>query len=111
MDENARGALQVLQIRIGSFIGKSMSEQMFSINEFSKLAGMSPHKLSSILKGESLPSLTNVVAFSIILKITPNDVLGFNNVNTTKRNLEKASFLKVLEKINILSQYKGIRNE
>lgn len=63
-------------------------KQGISLSKLSKISGISASYLSKLEKGKYEATESKIIRLSLALGITPNDLLGFDDlVETLKKNL------------------------
>ena len=63
-------------------------KQGISLSKLSKISGISASYLSELEKGKYEAAESKIIRLSLALGITPNDLLGFDDlVETLKKNL------------------------
>lgn len=63
-------------------------KQGISLSKLSKISGISASYLSELEKGKYETTESKIIRLSLALGITPNDLLGFDDlVETLKKNL------------------------
>jgi transcriptional regulator with XRE-family HTH domain len=63
-------------------------KQGISLSKLSKISGISASYLSELEKGKYEATESKIIRLSLALGITPNDLLGFDDlVETLKKNL------------------------
>ena len=67
---------------------QEVRKQGISLSKLSKISGISASYLSELEKGKYEATESKIIRLSLALGITPNDLLGFDDlVETLKKNL------------------------
>ena len=67
---------------------EARKKQGISLSKLSKISGISASYLSELEKGKYEATESKIIRLSLALGITPNDLLGFDDlVETFKKNL------------------------
>lgn len=67
---------------------EARKKQGISLSKLSKISGISASYLSELEKGKYEATESKIIRLSLALGITPNDLLGFDDlVETLKKNL------------------------